>query len=158
MGRQSPVPGRSSATLSRGVPVSALGGPRPKKTAASGGHFPNDQSWCPGTESNCRHEDFQSTALPTELPRRTCPRAGAEYLAHLLGEEQAPGALLVTIPCGGPVAQSPVLSQGCEGAGGAVALSVERRLVGLLDEKGTLVWAELARWIETLPQLRQLGE
>ncbi len=24
--------------------------------------------WCPGTESNCRHEDFQSTALPTELP------------------------------------------------------------------------------------------
>ncbi len=24
--------------------------------------------WCPGTESNCRHEDFQSSALPTELP------------------------------------------------------------------------------------------
>ena len=23
---------------------------------------------CPGTESNCRHEDFQSSALPTELP------------------------------------------------------------------------------------------
>jgi hypothetical protein len=22
----------------------------------------------PGTESNCRHEDFQSSALPTELP------------------------------------------------------------------------------------------
>ncbi len=26
--------------------------------------------WCPGTESNCRHEDFQSSALPTELPRQ----------------------------------------------------------------------------------------
>ena len=30
------------------------------------------QNWLvkrwPGTESNCRHEDFQSSALPTELP------------------------------------------------------------------------------------------
>ena len=25
--------------------------------------------WCRGTESNCRHADFQSAALPTELPR-----------------------------------------------------------------------------------------
>ena len=25
-------------------------------------------AWCPGTESNRRHEDFQSSALPTELP------------------------------------------------------------------------------------------
>jgi putative transposase len=24
--------------------------------------------WWPGTESNCRHADFQSAALPTELP------------------------------------------------------------------------------------------
>ena len=24
--------------------------------------------WWPGTESNCRYEDFQSSALPTELP------------------------------------------------------------------------------------------
>ena len=24
--------------------------------------------WCPGTESNCRHADFQSAALPSELP------------------------------------------------------------------------------------------
>src|SRR5204862_896689 len=26
--------------------------------------------WCPGTELNCRHADFQSAALPTELPGR----------------------------------------------------------------------------------------
>ena len=26
--------------------------------------------WWPGAELNCRHEDFQSTALPTELPGR----------------------------------------------------------------------------------------
>src|SRR5262249_14126778 len=28
---------------------------------------PRREMW-PGTESNCRHEDFQSSALPTELP------------------------------------------------------------------------------------------
>ena len=26
--------------------------------------------WCLRAESNCRHEDFQSSALPTELPRQ----------------------------------------------------------------------------------------
>ena len=28
------------------------------------------KKWWPGAESNCRHVDFQSTALPTELPGR----------------------------------------------------------------------------------------
>jgi hypothetical protein len=27
------------------------------------------KEWCRGAESNCRHRDFQSRALPTELPR-----------------------------------------------------------------------------------------
>lgn len=27
------------------------------------------KAWCPEPESNQRHVDFQSTALPTELPR-----------------------------------------------------------------------------------------
>ena len=32
------------------------------------------KKWWPGAELNCRHEDFQSTALPTELPGRSgCP-------------------------------------------------------------------------------------
>jgi hypothetical protein len=26
------------------------------------------QDWCPGAELNHRHADFQSAALPTELP------------------------------------------------------------------------------------------
>ena len=26
--------------------------------------------WCLRAESNCRHKDFQSFALPTELPRQ----------------------------------------------------------------------------------------
>jgi hypothetical protein len=29
------------------------------------------KKWCPGTESNRRHKDFQSFALPTELPGLT---------------------------------------------------------------------------------------
>ena len=28
------------------------------------------ENWWPGAESNCRHADFQSAALPTELPGR----------------------------------------------------------------------------------------
>ena len=31
-------------------------------------------SWCRGTELNCRHGDFQSPALPTELPRQRVVR------------------------------------------------------------------------------------
>ena len=34
----------------------------------------NPQGWCLGVESNRRHMDFQSTALPTELPRRNAFR------------------------------------------------------------------------------------
>ena len=45
------------------------------KSAATGSALecvenPEGEVW-PGTESNCRHEDFQSSALPTELPGRT---------------------------------------------------------------------------------------
>ena len=29
------------------------------------------KAWCPGAESNHRHADFQSAALPTELPGLT---------------------------------------------------------------------------------------
>gem|GEM_PF-2435656 len=28
----------------------------------------SEKEMCPGTGLNCRHEDFQSSALPTELP------------------------------------------------------------------------------------------
>ena len=31
--------------------------------------FSHLKTWCLGAESNHRHEDFQSSALPTELPR-----------------------------------------------------------------------------------------
>ena len=36
-----------------------------KKPNSEGLEF---EYWWPGAESNCRHKDFQSSALPTELP------------------------------------------------------------------------------------------
>ena len=33
--------------------------------------FEASEGWWPGAELNCRHHDFQSCALPTELPGRT---------------------------------------------------------------------------------------
>src|SRR3546814_3063220 len=43
----------------------------------------NGFRWWPGTESNRRHGDFQSPALPTELPGRiTPPRCGARSEEH----------------------------------------------------------------------------
>ena len=38
------------------------------------------EAWCPGAGSNHRHCDFQSHALPTELPGHTAPRLGTPRL------------------------------------------------------------------------------
>ena len=43
--------------------------------ADNGGRLPMG-SWCPGAGSNHRHCDFQSHALPTELPGRSQPNNG----------------------------------------------------------------------------------
>ena len=42
--------------------------------------FKEGSEWCPGADSNHRHADFQSAALPTELPGRAVGplRNGAE--------------------------------------------------------------------------------
>src|SRR6202012_3633424 len=42
--------------------------------------------WCPGTESNRRHGDFQSPALPTELPGRAKWRCSAIAKASRQGK------------------------------------------------------------------------
>src|SRR5207237_10453526 len=45
------------------------------------------RNWCPGAESNHRHGDFQSPALPTELPGHR--RKGALYAAPKLHSQEA---------------------------------------------------------------------
>src|SRR4030088_2065234 len=47
---------------------------------------PTLQNWCPGAESNHRHGDFQSPALPTELPGRG---AGRGRMPRVRGRRQA---------------------------------------------------------------------
>jgi hypothetical protein len=50
--------------------------------------------WWPGTESNCRHYDFQSYALPTELPGRRAKNhkySRTLHLASSLGVRFWPG-------------------------------------------------------------------
>ena len=60
--------------------------------------------WCPGTESNCRHRDFQSRALPTELPgRRARSRGpvGAGFIESPPSPVQDNAALLIASILGG---------------------------------------------------------
>ena len=67
----------------------------PARPKACRGRFAGFWRWCPGAESNHRHCDFQSHALPTELPGPTCRRRSAP---------RAMGALAVAL-----VAVQPVL-------------------------------------------------
>ena len=47
-----------------------------------------NEMWCLGADSNHRHADFQSAALPTELPRPRPACAGAASIEEAMGEVQ----------------------------------------------------------------------
>ena len=56
-------------------------GSDPRPPPWQGGALPTEllpHAWCLGAESNHRHADFQSTALPAELPRHMATRKGLE--------------------------------------------------------------------------------
>ena len=65
---------------------------------------PMISKWCPGAESNHRHCDFQSHALPTELPGHTvaAPR------------EQQRGRVITPCPCGDQAAFTPHLEMAAD--------------------------------------------
>src|SRR2546425_13040810 len=73
------------------------------------------RNWCPGAESNHRHGDFQSPALPTELPGlagaglyaarnpggssdRAAGRAGGYSRASSCGDPSGPTARHLAVP------------------------------------------------------------
>ena len=45
--------------------------PKPEAKNGCAGRSPKGEGWCRGAELNRRHTDFQSVALPTELPRHS---------------------------------------------------------------------------------------
>ena len=69
-----------------GMPLTAFGESRRFTPIGVGSHgvgvncsdpmTPDPSFWWPGAESNCRHADFQSAALPTELPGQGIPPSG----------------------------------------------------------------------------------
>ena len=59
--------------------------------------------WWDGTESNRRHEDFQSSALPTELPSQVFQKIVSEakvdkYHNHQIESTNIPFALVACSP------------------------------------------------------------
>ena len=51
--------------------------------------FIGELEWCPGAESNHRHRDFQSRALPTELPGRRPRNEGSHGAGRYKGLVEA---------------------------------------------------------------------
>ena len=81
---------RSARDCLRHPVCGALGAPGHRTCGSipppSGNHKKNTRKtgvflWCLGTESNRRHRDFQSLALPTELPRQSGRKGVIHYFS-----------------------------------------------------------------------------
>ena len=67
---ESHIPGVARRVCAPGVPPNKIAMPSRNRAICRKRHLFKDLKWCPGAESNHRHCDFQSHALPTELPGR----------------------------------------------------------------------------------------
>ena len=81
LGGWTPLSVQNKRTPTRSVLLfwSGLRGSNPPPPPWQGGALPNElnpRKWCLRSESNQRHEDFQSSALPTELQRHIGWRLG----------------------------------------------------------------------------------
>src|ERR1700712_4887859 len=88
----------------------------PGNLAVSGHFF---QLWWPGTESNHRHADFQSAALPTELP-------GHEERKYIKGDYVAQELLAVFL-----MKRSPVPCSACSSSFALILAKVHAKLLEL---------------------------
>jgi hypothetical protein len=69
------------------MPERARAFPSRQRRSNSAEWYATKSCWCPGAELNHRHRDFQSRALPTELPgRRAAPlRRGLGKAGAVIG-------------------------------------------------------------------------
>ena len=102
------VEGRESGvSCERRRPASPRNGLQPSMTAGAlrapdAQRSTRNGKWCLGADSNHRHADFQSAALPTELPRRRCAGVARRARRRSIGE-----GLLAVHPPRPVVRQSP---------------------------------------------------
>ena len=93
----------------------------------------------PGTESNCRHEDFQSSALPTELPGRTEVCSSLDEWVVLAREPQSLSISNIRRQC----AATPESGRGWTIANGQAGFRIRKRFLVCVENnaaRGPAYW------------------
>ena len=115
--------------------------------------------WWPGAESNCRHADFQSAALPTELPGRFVRLVRLVRLDRLLrvlrpariGELKQ--AVHISKPLRGPLEISAAQSSSSDTGVGAAAPPAVGRRRGPRPQSTPSCLSLRYRWVRSSPVL-----
>ena len=85
---------RAAAAIRARVPARLIGPPQSWRPSSSWRASTGlERGWCPGAESNHRHCDFQSHALPTELPGPKHPALSGGRRQRRREIAEAPGAV-----------------------------------------------------------------
>ncbi len=115
-----------------------------------------ENKWCPGAESNHRHCDFQSHALPTELPGRQSrsARAGRESAARYRGSiprclERRPGHAFTPIAARNRFLSTTPSRSGSTRGGSSAAISTRaNRVPCKLSSAGEIAQGRLVAHVE----------